>query len=293
MAIIPERFMNAVVAIGIDQFDIDGKRVWIGSGFIVKRKELQNSNFSTYYIITNKHVIRNLRQIYMRFNSLSGAFVKDYNINLYDNMGRPLFSAHSNQGTDIVAIQFTPQTLINDMSIWDAFDLDTHTLTLEQMQSTGVEEGSFVYALGFPMNLVHEIKSPICRLGCVSRIRDAFLLSQNYPTFLVDAQTFPGNSGGPIISRPEQMSIVGTPTNSCANLIGILSAYLPYKDVLICQQTGEVQMIQTENSGLTVVHPVDRIKEVVEMEWQRNERLKNAQYPQNFPPLINPEGATV
>ncbi len=59
MAIIPERFMNAVVAIGIDQFDIDGKRVWIGSGFIVKRKELQNSNFSTYYIITNKHVIRN------------------------------------------------------------------------------------------------------------------------------------------------------------------------------------------------------------------------------------------
>ena len=28
-------------------------------------------------------------------------------------------------------------------------------------------------------------------------------------------------------------------------------------------------MIQTENSGLTIVHPVDRIKEVVELEWQR------------------------
>ena len=26
MAIIPEQFMNAVVAIGIDQFDADGKR---------------------------------------------------------------------------------------------------------------------------------------------------------------------------------------------------------------------------------------------------------------------------
>ena len=47
MAIIPEQFMNAVVAIGIDQFDADGKRIWIGSGFIVERKELQNSNFST------------------------------------------------------------------------------------------------------------------------------------------------------------------------------------------------------------------------------------------------------
>ena len=133
MAIIPEQFMNAVVAIGIDQFDADGRRIWIGSGFIVERKELQNSNFSTYYIITNKHVIGNLRQIFMRFNSLSGTFVKDYNINLYDNMGHPLFSAHPNQNTDIIAIQFTPQALISDMSIWNAFEINTHTLALEQM----------------------------------------------------------------------------------------------------------------------------------------------------------------
>ena len=293
MAIIPEQFMNAVVAIGIDQFDADGKRIWIGSGFIVERKELQNSNFSTYYIITNKHVIGNLRQIFMRFNSLSGAFVKDYNINLYDNMGHPLFSAHPNQGTDIIAIQFAPQALINDMSIWGAFEINTHTLTLEQMQRTGVEEGSLVYALGFPMNLVYEIKSPFCRLGCVSRIRDAFLLAQNTPIFLIDAQTFPGNSGGPIISRPEPLSIMGTPSNNSSNLIGILSAYLPYKDVLISQQTGEVQMVQTENSGLTIVHPVDRIKEVVEMEWQRNEQIRLSQQPQQFPPLIKSEGATV
>ena len=33
--------------------------------------------------------------------------------------------------------------------------------------------------------------------------------------------------------------------------------------------SGEVRMVQTENSGLTIVHPVDRIKEVVEMEWAR------------------------
>ena len=70
----------------------------------------------------------------MRFKSLSGTVVKDYNINLYDNMGHPLFSAHPNQNTDIIAIQFTPQALISDMSIWNAFEINTHTLTLEQMQ---------------------------------------------------------------------------------------------------------------------------------------------------------------
>ncbi len=33
-------------------------------------------------------------------------------------------------------------------------------------------------------------------------------------------------------------------------------------------------MIQEENSGLTIVYPVDRIKEVVELEWKRIEILK-------------------
>lgn len=33
-------------------------------------------------------------------------------------------------------------------------------------------------------------------------------------------------------------------------------------------------MIQEENSGLTIVHPVDRIKEVVELEWIRIEEKK-------------------
>lgn len=142
------------------------------------------------------------------------------------------------------------------------------------MKITGVEEGNLVYALGFPMRLVNDIRAPICRLGCISRIADTFLLRNGTPIFLVDAPVFPGNSGGPIISRPEYVSICGTPANTRANLIGILSQYLSYEDKLISQQTGKIRMVQTENSGLTIVHPVDRIKEVVEIEWQRAESLR-------------------
>lgn len=31
-----------------------------------------------------------------------------------------------------------------------------------------------------------------------------------------------------------------------------------------------VKMVQTENSGLTIVYPVDRIKEVVLLDWNRH-----------------------
>lgn len=72
-----------------------------------------------------------------------------------------------------------------------------------------------------------------------------------------------------LLSRPEHISISGTPNNDRANLIGILSAYIPYRETLYSRQTGRDRMIQEENSGLTIVHPVDRIKEVVEIEWSR------------------------
>lgn len=281
MAIIPDFFLNAVVALGVD--GDNGGMHWIGTGFIVGRTEAYDSSLSTYYIITNKHVIKYQDYFYVRFNSTGGTLVKDYRVALYDNTRSPMFSEHPNENTDVIAIQILPQTLINDKSIWGAFDLTDHALTLEQMQNSGVVEGSLVYALGFPMNLVDPIKVPICRLGCISRITDAFLLKNRMPVFLVDAQTFPGNSGGPIVSRPEQISIGGTPHNNCANLIGILSAYIPYKETLYSRQTGRDRMTQEENSGLTIVHPVDRIKEVVELEWARVEKQKSVSKTENAP----------
>ena len=74
-----------------------------------------------------------------------------------------------------------------------------------------------------------------------------------------------------MFNRPEIVSIEGTPKNKSCKLIGILSAYVPYQEPLYSKQTGRVRMIQEENSGLTIVHPVDRIKEVVETEWERHQ----------------------
>ena len=49
MSIIPNFYLNAVVALGID--GVDGEKHWIGTGFIVGRKETSDPNLSTFYII--------------------------------------------------------------------------------------------------------------------------------------------------------------------------------------------------------------------------------------------------
>jgi len=262
MAVIPNRFMNSIVAIGVSN---DGTtKQWIGTGFIVSLKGNDDSESATFYIVTNKHVVNSHRNIYVRFNALEGDFVKDYEIVLTD--GKTCFySTHPNDTADVIALQINPETLIKDKSVWGSFDLDNEALSLEEMHNSGVAEGNLVYSLGFPMNLVDIIKAPICRLGCISRFFDAFLKRNETPTFLVDAQTFPGNSGGPIISRLE----ASEKKDNEVKLVGILSAYIPYETPLINAQTNRPAMILQENSGLTVVHPVDRIREVVQLEYKR------------------------
>lgn len=286
MAIIPAFFLDAVVALGTEI--TEGQKVWVGTGFLLGRKEKTDPDKSTVYIITNKHVVKNQKSLYVRFNNLGQTGVKDLLLDLEVNDER-YYSEHPNANTDIVAIQINPNVIIRNNLRLSFFDEDKHALTLEQMMSTGVEEGSLVYALGFPMNLVNDkVKAPICRLGCIARVADAFLDAQKTEMFLVDAQTFPGNSGGPIISRPEHMSIEGTPQNGSANLIGILSAYIPYRDTLVSQQTKQAVMIREENSGLTIVHPVDRIREVVELEWERAE-AKIAERIKRIKEVANPK----
>ena len=130
------------------------------------------------------------------------------------------------------------------------------------MADAGLSEGASIFALGFPMGLVgDERNTVIVRSGVLARIRDT-LVKPRFP-FMVDATVFPGNSGGPVVSKPEIVSIRGTKSDNNANLIGIVASYVPYIDVAISQQTRKPRITFEENSGLTNVYSVDCINEAI------------------------------
>jgi len=110
----------------------------------------------------------------------------------------------------------------------------------------------------------------ICRVGIVARIRD--LMDGKATDYLVDATVFPGNSGGPVILRPELVSLAGTKATNKASLIGIVKSYVPYHDVAASQQTRRARIVFEENSGLAAVEPVDHIRTTIELAMKR---LKN------------------
>ncbi len=263
MTFIPTHFINSVVALGVPKNS--SCPFWTGTGFFVGKKLSSNPEKSFVFLITNKHVVANKSILIARFSTDSNS-VEDFQIELFDNNQNKNFSEHDT--ADVVAILINPNIALEKHAIVNWFDLDEDTLTTKQMTDTGVIEGSLVYTMGFPMSLVEmNKKRPICRLGCISRIADENDTPMN---LLIDAQVFPGNSGGPVINRPEITSVGGTPYNTKANLIGVVYAYIPYEEHLLNMQTNEIVSKQVDNSGLALVCPVNYIREVITKEINRN-----------------------
>lgn len=267
---ISERSRKSVVTIG-SHHATGGMSLtpeWIGTGFLVGvMTESENeAGKRKLYLVTNKHVVEGLRFILVRISPLSGGPSCDVHVPLIGTSGVPLYTQHPTPEIDIVAIsidKYLTNVNLNDIA---CFTPETSCLKIEQMAELGMSEGSAVYALGFPMSLVDQTHSyPICRLGCISRIEGSFK-GLDPVDFLVDAQVFPGNSGGPVVANCPDGEGVGD-----TRLIGIVHSYIPYKEVLVSSQTGRPRSTMEENSGLSMVHPVDRILEAVKLEDSRIE----------------------
>jgi hypothetical protein len=183
---------------------------------------------------------------------------------------RQLWFQHPDSKIDVAIIPINYER-IKDMQV-SFFRSDLNAANIEKMKELGVSEGDFAYVLGFPMGIVGDYRSSIiARNATIARIRD--VLSRANHEYLIDALIFPGNSGGPVVLKPEIVSITGTKSSNQAFLIGIVHAYMPYNDVAISQQTQRPKVIFEENSGLALVHTIDAIEETIKEQM----KLQNVQ----------------
>ena len=280
MALLPPAFLDSVVAIGIG--DTETERDWIGTGFLVgslvKANKAQAEKSYRIWLITNKHVLRGLRKIYVKFNSSLEPNSKDYSIQLAHKNGKPYWVGHSDASIDVAAIILPVSVLQNDRRQFAYFSLEVHAAQRAAMRDQEISEGDGVFVLGFPMGLVDAARQyVICRGGVLARVRD--FLAEQAQDFLVDATVFPGNSGGPVILCPSALAIQGTKAVSKSALIGVVKSYVPYSDTAFSGQTKQPRIRFEENSGLAAVESVDSIIETVRLAERRlKSRVSRATY---------------
>lgn len=269
MALIPPMYIDCVVAIGTI---VNGQQKWIGTGFLygdLFEKTEDGNNKYVVYLVTNKHVLNNLDLILVRFNPQTGQSAKDYPAPLKDNDGKLLWTGHSDTEIDVAVLPVNINNVLGEGMKCCFFQSDKHIADIKELQMRETSEGDSVFIMGFPMGIVAADRQHVfVRGGVIARIKDLF--ESRSKDFVVDAFVFPGNSGGPVLSKPEIVSIQGTKSSNQSSLIGIIKSYIPYSDIAISQQTNRPRIIFEENTGLSKAEPVDHIISTIEEAKKKN-----------------------
>lgn len=278
--LLPPSYISAVVAIGSNQLTpVTGgvpqlKWVTEGTGFFYGYKVHDDPEPSkrkyAIFLVTAAHVIRghiavDAVNVSVRLDAVdTSAKTVDIPIKLSE------WFFHPDPNVDLAAVSVSPNFLKENGLQSMFFANDEMASGREKLKELGTSAGDGVFVLGFPMGLSGAQKNyVIVRQGAVARISE--FLDGAAKSFLIDSFVFPGNSGGPVILRPEIAAIDGTKSNGKALLIGVVQSYQPYTDVAISAQTKHPRITFEENSGLAVVLPVDGIDEMLR---QRVEAIK-------------------
>jgi hypothetical protein len=273
-ALLPPWFVDCVVAIGRKEINPvthqPGQWIPEASGFLYGRfvaKKSDTENTYALYLVTNRHVIEehaalpNSASLWVKFNlETAGA----YEIQLQNPDGKPSWHGHPNGAVDVAVIPINPPFLKSEGARFGFFKSDREVLNRQKAKEVGLTEGDGAFVLGFPMGLVDRGQDyVIVRQGAIAKVRSA-LDSSTESSFLLDCFIFPGNSGGPVVLKPEIVAIDKTKPISQAYLLGIVKGYIPYVDVAVSAQTKRPRVTFEENSGLAEVILVDYIDEAID-----------------------------
>jgi hypothetical protein len=268
MALLPPAFLDTVVAIGAG--NDAASRQWIGTGFIYGLVVDPKATSKVYrlFLITNKHVFRGNKDIYIKVNSAIDPTSTDYRASLIARNGKPTWIGHPDAAVDVAALNLNPNFLQTEKRQFAFFPSDDAVWYDKELKKYTITEGDRVFVLGFPMGMVSPDRQyVICRGGFIARIRD--YTESRAKDFLVDSTVFPGNSGGPVIICPSALAIQGTQQIPGAALIGIVKSYVPYREYAISPQTGTTRMLFEENSGLAAVESAKAILETARLAVRR------------------------
>lgn len=270
MSLIPPHYLNSVISIETESLDSKGvsQKNSIATGFLVGNPTGgSNEKVSLYrlFIVTNRHVYQNkktkelLREVFFRFNTLDNKS-HYFKVNLLKDDGSPLWLMHKDEKVDLAVLPINA-TAIDDAKINYYFFQGNDLFYAKDFSKQNISTGDGLFVLGFPMCIRGRARNfVIVRQGIMARV-DEEVLEDGF--FYIDASAYPGNSGGPVIHKPEVVAITGTQSNSSAGLIGVISSGETYSDVAISQQTGEPRIIFTEQTGLVRVVPTELIFEII------------------------------
>lgn len=224
------KFLNSVVGLVSDQ---NGEPDWIASGFLYNYRR-------SYYIVTNKSVLKGLPYIFIVSNSQEEPEF-GYDLDLEDRWGdRRLWTCHPNPEVDIAVIPIFRSHPLAKYAIDNSFSYGD-VANIEKMEKLGIYEGEFIYMIGYyNVPIDHKLFSGVVvRGGIVSRIRN--VLVDEAHEFLIEPFSNPVYGGSPVVYVKNRKSY----------LVGVTSGF-------------------RSSIGIEAVHPMDFVNEVIDSIYEKS-----------------------
>ncbi len=261
MAIIPESAFKSVVSIHYLMKNEKGEDVYpcLGTGFfygyLLKMVNEEEGEYAVY-LVTNKHILEVFldnggiqKRIYIAVNKDSN--IEYPYIDIFDNNGNLNFIV--SEEADIAISRINYNKLDTEKYESSFIKSNSQTAVIQQLVELDVQEGCSVFIMGFPAGIIsYDKKYVIVKHGTIARIKECIEKTTN--EILIDSYIVQGNSGSPVILKPDFTHIVGTKPIEKSSLIGIVCGYKPYQD---------------QNTGLAVIVPMDFVNNLIEAEIKK------------------------
>jgi hypothetical protein len=256
-----DHWRESTVALGVARRE-GGKQIFaaVATGVIVGSVPGQKRP----WLVTAKHVFYNPAEnwepsyILVRFSWFEMRTVGDYlgvAVPLKQN-GRRTWVAHPDPDVDLayVPLSVTPQ---------EAGRSELQAIVLSQFAlPTEVYEAAPVLVLGYPaaVGAGFQVRA-LLRQGVIAWV------SPDRPAakpFLIDANIFPGNSGGPVLYLPQGIDPQGhVLTGGSVKFLGLVSQTRTQSTLIATSKSQPEQSVPLNFLGIGVIEPAQRVRELV------------------------------
>lgn len=223
---------------------------FIGTGF---RFSYKNRNF----LVTAKHVILD------EFGKPNYNLKFYFNIKNVESVGSRSFEELNRQEGFEWVFHTNPNVDIAIMPILSGPDEEAKSVSENDLKTIDkLVETQDIISISYQPGTVHpKIINPVIRNGIISQINED-------KKFLMDGSVFPGNSGSPIYLKTTTLtkSYSEIKEDERPKIIGVVGAYIPYRDEAISKQTGKTRIIFEENTGLSIGWSMDYLNEIFKTE---------------------------
>jgi hypothetical protein len=242
-----------------------------GTGFFVGIK-IGDGSHASGYLVTARHVLKDqeghdLKRVYVRMNSKEGdpQFAQ---LDLFDS-GVSRVYTHNDPTVDLAVVPVFPDERTIDFKMLPEEALTTK----ESFNDLKIAEGSDIFFIGLFTSFYGQHRNfPITRFGRVAMISGEKIPWRDRPTepaqnadlYLLETQSYGGNSGSPVFLGPDRLPgqlILGP---SEIRLAGVMrGTFLNASPIQFLQSPTAATPFSTQNIGIAAVTPSYLLHEIL------------------------------